>query len=97
MTAVYSGVMGVQEYQRGRRESFNEWCRIIKVRSGCKDCGYQAHAAALDFDHRPDEVKSFEIARAANRVRARVLEEIAKCDVVCANCHRVRTFERRNL
>lgn len=68
--------------------------RDIKLARGCTDCGYRAHYAALQFDHLKD--KAFTIsAKHLNRPWEVVLEEIAKCDVVCANCHSIRTFNRR--
>lgn len=49
----------------------------------------------MDFDHVRGE-KKFNLAVAANKniSIARIQDEIAKCDVVCANCHRERTFKR---
>jgi hypothetical protein len=67
----------------------------IKLDAGCADCGYREHDVALDFDHRPGEVKKFSIAKQGGRSWASVLAEMAKCDVVCANCHRIRTDDRR--
>ncbi len=67
----------------------------IKLESGCTDCGYRDHAVALDFDH-VRGVKKWDIARGKyERNWDDLLEEIAKCEVVCANCHRVRTKVRR--
>jgi hypothetical protein len=66
----------------------------IKLAAGCVDCGYRAHAVALDFDHRPGEVKLFSVAWGKAHAWANVLAEMAKCDVVCANCHRIRTLAR---
>lgn len=66
----------------------------IKVRRCCADCGYNAHPAALQFDHLDPLLKSFRIAGSLSRSWAVVLAEIAKCDVVCANCHAIRTVEQ---
>jgi hypothetical protein len=72
-----------------------EWLRDLKLERGCIDCGYRAHAIALDFDHRPDEIKLFQLAAAGGRTTASIRAEAAKCDVRCANCHRVVTAARR--
>lgn len=70
----------------------------IKLTSGCIDCGYRQHPAALEFDHRDRSEKSFTIARFYHSVPwATVLAEIAKCDVRCANCHRVRSATHGHL
>ena len=58
----------------------------------CMDCGGVFPPCAMDFDHRDAEEKKFNIAQAASRTIDSLIEEIAKCDVVCANCHRIRTF-----
>jgi hypothetical protein len=70
---------------------------FIKTTAGCTDCGYSVHASALDFDHLPGYVKTGPIAGNIARGSLRLLfEEIAKCEVVCANCHRVRTWRRNH-
>jgi hypothetical protein len=59
----------------------------------CVDCG-EEDPVVLEFDHLAD--KSFSIGQALPyRNWQRILEEIAKCEVVCANCHRRRTARRR--
>jgi hypothetical protein len=58
------------------------------------DCGYNESAVALDFDHLPEFDKLFTIGNNAHRSWAAIEAEIAKCEVVCANCHRVRTAAR---
>ena len=65
----------------------------------CMDCGRVFLFYAMDFDHRPEEVKSFGVSTKNNLLatpdRIAVLEkEIAKCDLVDATCHRIRTYER---
>ena len=67
----------------------------FKLERGCMDCGYNKHGAALDFDHRPGTEKLFMIMRdGLTRSPQALWDEVAKCDVVCANCHRIRTAER---
>jgi hypothetical protein len=70
--------------------------RKIKLDSGCADCGYNAHVAPLQFDHLPGFKKLFSIgAKAQAYSWDKVMTEIAKCEVVCANCHFIRTWDRR--
>lgn len=81
----------VREYQRERREFLSNY----KSERGCADCGYNKHHVALDFDHRPGEVKLFEPAWLKQLgTWQQMIDEIAKCDVVCSNCHRIRTITR---
>jgi hypothetical protein len=68
---------------------------LIKQTAGCADCGYDAHPAALDFDHLDGSVKRGDISKMLTVTLRNLFEEIAKCEVVCANCHRIRTFERK--
>ena len=64
-------------------------------RQPCMDCGQRFHYAAMEFDHVLGD-KRGAVSRAVTRgwsvetLRA----EMAKCELVCANCHRVRTWQR---
>lgn len=60
----------------------------------CVDCG-EADPIVLEFDHRGE--KLFEIGGCINRGYGvdRIMAEIAKCDVRCANCHRRKTYAER--
>ena len=60
----------------------------------CMDCMQTFPVVCMQFDHRPDEAKLFGIGGGRRRQPSQVLAEIAKCDVVCANCHAIRTNER---
>lgn len=58
----------------------------------CVDCGYSTHLAALDFDHKDPTQKKFLLSRAMQYMDSRkVMEEAQKCEIRCANCHRVKT------
>ena len=64
-----------------------------KVSCGCAECGWSGHPAALDFDHISPEDKSFHIAQSiAGRSVKTIFEEVRKCRVLCANCHRIHTY-----
>jgi hypothetical protein len=60
----------------------------------CIDCG-ESDIRVLDFDHRDGVDKRADVARmvGASMSWPRIEQEIAKCDVRCANCHRKRTSE----
>lgn len=64
----------------------------------CADCGIQYPYYVMQFDHRDGEIKLFNIGLVvSNRPSVQsLLDEITKCDVVCANCHAERTFRRSN-
>lgn len=63
-------------------------------RNPCMDCGNTFPTCAMQFDHRPGEVKKFRLGQSSNRSWSTIEAEIAKCDLVCANCHAIRTYER---
>lgn len=67
----------------------------LLVNSKCMDCGY-SNWIALDFDHRESDTKENEVSRMVNNgvTLDRIKLEIAKCDIVCSNCHRIRTATR---
>jgi hypothetical protein len=62
----------------------------------CTDCGVAYPPYVMDWDHRESTEKRYGVAYAAwSRGQKTILEEIKKCDLVCANCHRERTHQRR--
>ena len=58
----------------------------------CMDCGGMFLPHQMDFDHRDPSTKSFQVTGPLLKSRESLLVEIAKCDIVCANCHAVRTY-----
>ena len=61
----------------------------------CEDCGGRFPPYAMDFDHRDGDQKAFWVTQRAGSVsRDRLLAELEKCDIVCANRHRARTHAR---
>lgn len=67
----------------------------LKRNGNCLDCKGRFPPEAMDFDHTSDN-KLKTIARMVSEAVSlkRIKEEIAKCDLVCSNCHRVRTAKR---
>ena len=65
----------------------------------CMDCGKKYPPYVMDFDHREGEKKRGCISKlslASSLSKKNLMEEINKCDLVCSNCHRIRTHERLN-
>jgi hypothetical protein len=65
----------------------------------CADCGGRWHPLVMEFDHLPGTEKLTDIghARARKWGWRTIQAEIAKCEVVCPTCHRLRTFRRLGL
>lgn len=60
----------------------------------CKDCGQLFPPYCMDYDHRDPTKKFKNVAVMVSAATSTLLKEIQKCDVVCANCHRIRTHGR---
>lgn len=74
---------------RKRREKFCSWMEELKS-APCTDCASSFPAVAMDFDHvLGEKVKG--ISAMWSWSREKVLLELGKCELVCANCHRLRT------
>ena len=55
----------------------------------CKQCHGTFHPAIFEFHHRDPTTKDADPSKLFNRSWERILEEIDKCDLLCANCHRL--------
>jgi hypothetical protein len=80
------------ERQAIRREKRNAFLATVKSKP-CMDCGGIFPAECMDFDH----VRGIKLLNVSQMILCKeeiVREEIAKCDLVCANCHRIRTVKR---
>lgn len=85
--------MTEKELATKTKQQYKKRLKEIKEASGCVDCGIKNHIV-LDFDHIRD--KKYNISRMIHDgfSWAAIKKEIAKCEVVCANCHRLRTYIR---
>lgn len=81
----------LRRYRSRKREQIDDLKRVP-----CADCGGTFHPFVMDFDHREGTVKRFNVSAAIplGLSLEAVKEEAAKCDVICANCHRMRTLRR---
>ncbi|MEI6316201.1 MAG: hypothetical protein WCO65_00535 [bacterium] len=85
------------KYVTNLKRSISNFILIYKNDKQCLDCGFKGSICpqVLEFDHLRN--KKFEIAMFTKHTLSldKVKKEIEKCDLVCANCHRIRTFKRR--
>lgn len=77
-----------------RRKFIRDKMIEYKKSLSCTDCGI-SDFRVLDFDHLKD--KSFSISYASSNGWGweTILKELEKCQPVCSNCHRIRTYDRR--
>lgn len=78
-----------------RRKLIVEYSRKRKLESGCAICGYNKCASALEWHH-PNNDKAGDPSSLMNKSFTQFLQEIDKCIVLCANCHR-EIHEKENL
>jgi hypothetical protein len=72
-----------QAQNKRRQVEFMAWYTGLKAGKACTDCGDEFHPAAMQWDHLPGETKTADLSFLARRgSRDRVLEEIAKCELV---------------
>lgn len=82
--------------RKSRTQRRYEILNNYKMAKGCKECGYNKHAVALDFDHINPLEKSFNIsARLDLSTIKTLMKEVRKCQILCANCHRVKTMREK--
>ena len=80
-----------------RREEVRDIIRTFKQNKTCPDCNVSYPYYVMDFDHIPDN-KIESISKMASWFPIKeIIEDIDKCEVVCANCHRERTHHRKML
>jgi hypothetical protein len=84
--------------QIAARKPLQERVWAIKVERGCADCGFNANPVALQFDHLDRTKKVAGIGQLITKCAPwpEILAEIDKCDVVCANCHAIRTYNGKH-
>ena len=82
-----------KKYKDKKRDFYIEYKKRLK----CQDCG-ERHSACLVFHHRNPEEKVFTIGCSTPGYSIeRIMKEIAKCDVLCANCHKKLHYNLRRI
>lgn len=78
------------------RKKHREWYRELKKTLSCETCG-EDHPATLEFHHSDPEVKEFEISNSVRLYgKKKLMAEIEKCQILCANCHRKLHYDMRD-
>jgi hypothetical protein len=82
--------------KRALDASYRAWYSSLKQGKSCADCGGVFPPVAMQWDHLPGQPKAGELANLIRKHnKSRILAEIEKCELVCSNCHAVRTLGRR--
>jgi endogenous inhibitor of DNA gyrase (YacG/DUF329 family) len=79
-----------QNYKNQQRRGAYRKAKLMEMKGiKCSSCGYKKNYAALAFHHRDPSQKSFalDLRTCSNKSWESLLEEAAKCDLVCMNCH----------
>ena len=80
-----------ETYNKTYRQKKRDFRDALK-KVPCMDCGNIFPPYCMDFHHRDPKAKRAEMAKLVRYNNTALLEEAAKCDLVCSNCHRIRTW-----
>ena len=72
-----------------------DYVQKYKESQPCRDCGVVYPPWIMDFDHTHSKLANVSQMASKGYTLEQVQKEIAKCELVCANCHRTRTHQRR--
>lgn len=86
----------IEKVNRKKRQLITERYKLLnawKLERGCAACGYAEDPVALDLDHLEPAAKTGNISALIRHAPwGMVLAELEKCQLLCSNCHRVKTF-----
>lgn len=86
----------IKEAKKARQAELSVWLRELKESNPCLDCGVSYPYYVMQFDHvRGTKLGNVSAAITNDWSRTKIEAEIAKCELVCSNCHAVRTYQRR--
>jgi hypothetical protein len=72
-----------------------QYLRDLKTKTPCVDCGINYPYYVMDFDHVRGVKHANVMELVSTLSKKRIDLEIAKCEIVCSNCHRIRTHIRK--
>lgn len=91
----FERLRGIRTPARTRDRGRAAWMLSLKTGRPCTDCRRIYAPQVMQWDHVPGTLKLGNVSTDFNgRSREEVLDEVAKCELVCANCHAIRTFAR---
>ena len=72
--------------------------RKYKLLKGCASCGCKKHFNVLDFAHinKATKINSISVMVKGSISFKRIKDEVRKCKILCANCHRLETYENKD-
>jgi hypothetical protein len=83
----------VKATSKKNSKAYKDKWRSFKATLSCKQCG-QNHVATFDFHHIDSSTKEVSVNQLIkNRAYKKAMEEVEKCIVLCANCHRIHHYE----
>ena len=88
----------IAERNKQYKKETDDYIRNLKSSTKCADCKKKYHWFQMDFDHiigKKDRAVSKMVAQKVSLER--IKKEIEKCELVCANCHRLRTYKSQFL
>jgi hypothetical protein len=88
--------MKTEKISVAKQKAFlHNYLRDIKGRTPCADCKIQYPYYVMDFDHVRGKKHANVMELVQTLSKKKIDEELAKCEIVCSNCHRVRTHMRK--
>lgn len=87
-----------REFNLHKRWFHRAFANRVKTKYGCKKCGYNEHPVALHFNHIDPASKTKNVGNLISQSYSlsRIKEEMRKCEVLCANCHSIHSYEEKH-
>ena len=88
--------MKSEKASKAKQKAFlAQYIRDLKEKTPCMDCGEYYPYYVMDFDHVRGRKQKNVMELIPTLSKKKIDEEIAKCEIVCSNCHRYRTHLRK--
>lgn len=81
---------------RRTKAYLSRYIQDLKSKTPCMDCKESYPYYVMDFDHVRGRKHKNVMELIPTLSKKKIDEEIAKCEIVCSNCHRIRTHSRKS-